>query len=116
MLDPPAFDPAAFLIGALVVRLGNFPEGFFEELHGFVAILRVLVLHFFRFAERREVMLEAAEDRLAVGLVAGGVQNVRVPDFVNVFRGNEDRGRVPAHQGQELLVFVQCTFDAFFIP
>ncbi|HUQ67978.1 MAG TPA: hypothetical protein VM165_00555 [Planctomycetaceae bacterium] len=113
---PVGIHPAAFAIGVDAVRLGNLPEGFFEELPGLVAILHVLFLHFFRCPERREVMLETAEDRLAVGLVAGGVQNVRVPDVVNVLRGNENRFRVPEHQGQELLVFVQCAGDAFFIP
>ena len=62
------------------------------------------------------MMLEAAENRLAVGLVAGRIENVGVPDVVNVFRGNQHGVWVPVHQGQELLVFVQCPGDAFFVP
>jgi len=42
---------------------------------------------------------------LLVDLLAGRRQNVHMPDLVNFFRGNEDRFRVPEHQGQKLSVF-----------
>lgn len=81
-----------------------------------LAMLRARILHFFRVTEFRGVMLESAEDCLAVGQVASGVQDMRVPDIINVLGGNKVRLRIPEHQGQELPVFVQSAGDPFFIP
>lgn len=71
----------------------------------------VLVAH----PEVREVVEEEAEDGLAVLLVLEGVQDVRVPELVELPRGDDDHARVEGVQQQEAAIHHLELFDRLLV-